>query len=218
MPPVGAAPDIQPAPQARQPLPSENSMASELAATDWHNANQKPLEQHVPETGANLGAIQEEELPTDVMPPAPGAIKVPVAPVAPTPVDATAAFTPQPIGAVETPPAPAVAPSPVPPTYPTPDWEAMAGSTKAGAEPSSPGAESPSASAYEELSPNKLDAETATGTEAQAFYEYMSNDPEAMLAVLQGALREDDAEKRSDKLRAIGPMIKNWIDRNVTPR
>ena len=199
MPPVGA-PDTQPAPQAQQPLASENSMASRLAATDWHNANQQQFESNVPPKDAQTMPA-EEAIPADVMPAALGAVKIPVAPA---PADAATAFAPKP---PENPAAP-----------PTPNWEAMANSSKAGVEPTTPGTESPAATAYEELSPSKLDTEAAEGSEAQAFYEYMSNDPEAMLAVLQGALREDDAEKRSDKLRAIAPMIKGWLDRNITPR
>lgn len=199
MPPVGA-PDTQPAPQAQQPLASENSMASQVAATDWHNANQQQFESNVPPKDAQTMPA-EEAIPADVMPAALGAVKIPVAPA---PADAATAFAPNP---PENPAAP-----------PTPNWEAMANSSKAGIEPTTPGTESPAATAYEELSPSKLDTEAAEGSEAQAFYEYMSNDPEAMLAVLQGALREDDAEKRSDKLRAIAPMIKGWLDRNITPR
>lgn len=81
MPPVGA--DTQ-APQGPPPPISVGSEASLHAAQLYDAANQKPG--HVPEAGANLGAIKEEELPTDVMPPAPGAIKVPVAtPQAPAP-------------------------------------------------------------------------------------------------------------------------------------
>jgi len=215
MPPVGA-PDTQPAPQAQQPLASENSMASQLAATDWHNANQQQFESNVPPKDAQTMPA-EEAIPADVMPAALGAVKIPVAPA---PADAATAFAPKPIETPDSPVAPTVATGSTQTTStpPTPNWEAMANSSKAGVEPTTPGAESPTTTAYEQLSPSKLDSEAATGSEAQAFYEYMSNDPEAMLAVLQGALREDDAEKRSVKLRAIGPMIKSWIDRNVTPR
>ncbi len=215
MPPVGA-PDTQ-APQGPPPPISVGSKASELAGTDWHNANQRPLDQNVPAAGDQLApqAPPEEALPTDVMP---GAISVPVVPA--TPQAGDTAFAPKPIETPDPPQAPSVTPEAAQTTStpPTPNWEAMANSSKAGVEPATPGAESPAVTAYEELSPSKLDTEAAKGSEAQAFYEYMSNDPEAMLAVLQGALREDDAEKRSDKLRAIGPMIKNWIDRNITPR
>lgn len=202
MPPVGA-PDTQ-VPQGPPPPISVGSEASQHAAQLFEAANQRPLDQNVPAAGDQL-APPEEALPTDVMPPAPGAVKIPVASAStPTSVDSASEFTPQPLDAPAAPP--------------TPNWEAMANSSKAGIEPTTPGTESPAATTYEELSPSKLDTEAAEGSEAQAFYEYMSNDPEAMLAVFQGALREDDAEKRSDKLRAIAPMIKGWLDRNITPR
>lgn len=212
MPPVGA-PDTQ-APQGPPPPISVGSEASQHAAQLFDAANQRPLDQNVPAAGDQL-APPEEALPTDVMP---GAVSVPVVPA--TPHTGDMPFAPKPIETPDSPVAPTVATgsTQTASTPPTPNWEAMANSSKAGVEPTTPGTESPTTTAYEQLSPSKLDSEAATGSEAQAFYEYMSNDPEAMLAVLQGALREDDAEKRSDKLRAIGPMIKSWIDRNVTPR
>jgi hypothetical protein len=101
-------------------------------------------------------------------------------------------------------------------TAPEPDWKAMSTSTKAGVLPSAT-QESPAPPAFDALDQGNLDREVADSPEMRAFYEYVAQDPEAMLAVLQGAMREDDTQKRSDKLRAIGPMVKGWIDRNTKP-
>lgn len=221
MPPVGAAPDTQPTPQGPPPPISVGSEASLHAAQLYDAANQKPLEQHVPAAGDNLAAIKEEELPVDVMPPDPEAIKVPVAPVAPTPVDASTAFPPQ--AAEAPPPMPAATPprSMTPPTYPTPDWEAMAGSTKAGAEPSTPGTESPAAAAFSELDQSNLDRDAAVSPEMKAFYDYVAQDPQASLKMLELANDEPDPAKRHKKLGAVIPVVRKVLDdleKNMYPQ
>lgn len=218
MPPVGAAPDTQPAPQGPPPPISVGSKASEIAAAAWHGSNEKPA--HVPGATDQL-APAEEQLPADVMPPAPGEVRVPVAPVAATPVDATTAFVPQ---AAETPPPMQAATPPssmAPPAYPTPDWEAMAGSTKAGAEPSTPGTESPATAAFGELDQSNLDRDAAVSPEMKAFYDYVAQDPQASLKMLELANDEPDPAKRQKKLGAVIPVVRQVLDdleKNMYPR
>jgi hypothetical protein len=69
-----------------------------------------------------------------------------------------------------------------------------------------------------ELEQSKLDAEVVGDPEMQKFYEYVTDDPNAMIAILQGAMKEDSAEKRSEKLRAIWPTISKWAAKNIIPR
>lgn len=241
MPPVGTTPDV-PVPQGPSQPVSSNSEASKVAGELFKNANAAPIaaanvmpqsapafsEQPIP-TPAESVIPKEEAIPADVMPSEPGAIKVPIATtpntVAPTPVaefasapppvaDAPTAFAPKPLETAITPPAPATAP----PNYPTPNWNAMENSTKAGAVPAIPGSEAPAPVAYDELEQSKLDAEVADDPEMQKFYEYVVNNPDAMIAILQGAMKEDSAEKRSEKLRAIWPTISKWAAKNIIPR
>ncbi|QQS26675.1 hypothetical protein IPM44_03050 [bacterium] len=236
MPPVGTTPDAKPSlPQ----IPSAGDTNAKGEAYKLFNeANVAPIapanvmpqpapafgEQPAP-TPTEQATPKEEAIPTDVMPAEPGAIKVPVATTpSPTPVEATpdpmTAFVPKPLETNITPPAPATAPpSPAaPPNYPTPDWNAMESSAKAGAVPTNPNSEAPTPVAYDELEQSKLDAEVVGDPEMQKFYEYVTDDPNAMIAILQGAMKEDSAEKRSEKLRAIWPTISKWAAKNIIPR
>lgn len=144
----------------------------------------------------------------------PGSTSVEAAP------DPMTAFAPKPLETTNTPPAPATAPpSPAtPPNYPTPNWNAMENSTKAGVAPAIPGSEAPTPVAYDELEQSKLDAEVVGDPEMQKFYEYVADNPDAMIAILQGVMKEDSPEKRSDGLRAIWPTISKWAAKNIIPR
>lgn len=206
MPPVGS-PDTQ-APQGpAMPISAGETAAKNEAFGHYDAANQQQFESNVPPKDAQTMPA-EEAIPADVMPPTPGAIKVPVAaPTAPAPIDATAAFAPKPL---EAPPSPATAPTP--PTYPTPDWEAMASSTKAGAEPAAPTAESPTAAAYGELDQNNLEKEASGDPHMEALKWFASGDFKQAAAILEIAANEKDPELRKQKIAAAAPVMRQALD------
>lgn len=228
MPPIG----INGLPPQGLPTPqSVGSEAAGVASSILDTANQPPA--NVP-ANSEIGAAQsgvtpaEEAIPSRLM----GGnqeIKVPVVASTPTaqppqtepaaPPD-FGAFAPKPPENPNAQVPPAFA-SPTEQTdqlvtVPEPDWDTMAKSVKSGVLPNTT-PESPASPAYDALDHAKLDSEVANDPEMRDFYEFVAQDPEAMIAILQGAIKEGDTQKRSDILRAIAPMIKGWMDKNILP-
>lgn len=206
MPPVGA-PDTQAAPQGpAMPISARETAAKNEAFGHYDAANQPKLEQNVPAASDQL-APAEEAIPADVMPPTPGAIKVPVAaPSSPSPVDAATAFAPKPPETATTPPAPATAePSPMPAqNWSDSQMEAAIAQGRT--------------DQYSELTPAALDASAKT-PEGQKEIEGLSNgiekalgdNPAAALAAAAEMARGND----KDGLKALAPALKQAIDRIV---
>lgn len=216
-----------------QGLPTPQSVGSEAAGAAGQildAANQQ--RPNVPASTEGLSPTSpavppaEEAIPTSLMGGSQPPVRVPVQnpspmPAAPTPAEAAdgssfGAFAPKPS---ENPYAQTPPPTATPTEQadqrvspPEPDWQAMATSTKAGAEqPSSTAKESPAQSTYGELGQDNLDKEAAS-PEALAIIEGLSQDPAAVLAAAQEISRDPNSDSRRRRLTPWRPFLAKIVD------